>query len=307
MSHRLRLLWSLTAVAAVLTAALVLAAPTRRPPAIAAVDCRPAPGDRMLGTALLHVPAHARTPLPLVLAFHGAKGNGPGMAAYSGLSGTADRYGFAVLYPSAARGVWGLNDTAQPDDVAAIRTLLPQAEQAACADATRIYATGVSNGGGFAARLGCELAGTIAAVAPVAGGYRALDPCPDGRETSVLEIHGTSDHVVPYDGKPPDYKGAVSGFLAGWVRRDHCHAKAVHTHPERNVDRFAHEGCDAGLAVEHLRLTGTDHGWPGAAPPWPKHNPSQLEANEEVWRFFAAHQLVRSASVGDSRAARSAG
>jgi polyhydroxybutyrate depolymerase len=141
----------------------------------------------------------------------------------------------------------------------------------------------------------------------VAGGYRALDPCPDGRETSVLEIHGTSDHVVPYGGAPPDYKGAVSGFLAGWVRRDHCQAAAVHTHPEHNVDRFAHERCDPGLTVEHLRLTGTDHGWPGAAPPWPKHNPSQLEANEEVWRFFASHQLVRSASVGDSRAARNAG
>ena len=30
-------------------------------------------------------------------------------------------------------------------------------------------------------------------------------------------------------------------------------------------------------------------------------------ANEEVWKFFSKHQLVRSASVGESRAARSAG
>jgi poly(3-hydroxybutyrate) depolymerase len=97
--------------------------------------------------------------------------------------------------------------------------------------------------------------------------------------------------VVPYNGKPPDYKGAVSGFLAGWVRRDRCDAKAAHTRPEKGVLRFTHANCDAGLAVEHLRLTGTDHGWPGASPPWPRHNPSQLEANEEVWRFFAAHRL----------------
>jgi polyhydroxybutyrate depolymerase len=309
MPHRLRLLWSLTALVAVLVATLALAAPTRQPRAIAAVDCRPAVGDQMLGTALLHVPKHPRTPLPLVLAFHGAGGDGPGMASYSGLSATADKYGFAVLYPTAGSShhFWSLNTEMYPNDVAKIRTLLPQAEQAACADVTRIYATGVSNGGGFAARLGCELAGTIAAIAPVAGGYKALDPCPGGAQTSVLEIHGTSDQVVPYDGKPPDYKGAVSGFLAGWVKRDGCDAEAVHTRPETNVLRFTHPGCDPGLAVEHLRLTGTDHGWPGAAPPWPHHNPSQLEANEEVWKFFSKHQLVRSASVGESRAARSAG
>jgi polyhydroxybutyrate depolymerase len=263
----------------------------------------------MLGDALLHVPPHTKTPMPLVLAFHGAGGTGPGMAAYSGLSATGDHYGFAVLYPSAgsARHFWSLNAAMKPDDVARIRALLPQAMQASCADARRIYATGVSNGGGFSARLGCEMAGTIAAVAPVAGGYRALEPCPDGRRTSILEIHGSTDSIVPYAGKPPDYKGAVSGFLAGWVRRDECDEDAVSSRPEKGVVRFVHRHCADGLDVEHMRLDGTDHGWPGAAPPYPRHNPSQLEANEEVWRFFAAHQLVRSASVGDSRAARSAG
>jgi polyhydroxybutyrate depolymerase len=276
---------------------------------MAAEDCIAKPGDQMLGDALLHVPKRAKGALPLVIALHGAGGTGPGMADYSGLSKTGDKYGFAVLYPTAgsSRHFWSLNASMPPDDVGRIRALLPRAVQAACTDPARIYATGVSNGGGFAARLGCELAGTIAAVAPVAGGYRALDPCPDGRRTSVLEIHGTSDTVVPYNGKPPDYKGAVSGYLGGWVRRDGCDANAIHTRPEKGVQRFAHTNCDDGLAVEHLRLAGTDHGWPGAAPPWPRHNPSQLEANEEVWRFFASHQLVRSASVGDSRAARSAG
>ena len=253
MPHRLRLLWSLTALVAVFAAALALASPTRQPRAIAAVDCKPAVGDQMLGTALLHVPKHPKTPLPLVIAFHGAGGDGPGMASYSGLSATADKYGFAVLYPTAGSShhFWSLNTKMYPDDVASIRTLLPQAEQASCADVTRIYATGVSNGGGFAARLGCELAGTIAAIAPVAGGYSALDPCPAGAQTSVLEIHGTSDQVVPYNGKPPDYKGAVSGFLAGWVKRDGCdnnadphaageeraalHAPALRSRPRRRA------------------------------------------------------------------------
>src|SRR4051794_39478042 len=72
-----------------------------RPASAAVQQCHPAVGEQMLGDALLHVPA-GRTPSALVLAFHGAGGTGPGFAAESGLSATADKYGFAVLYPSAA-------------------------------------------------------------------------------------------------------------------------------------------------------------------------------------------------------------
>jgi polyhydroxybutyrate depolymerase len=264
--------------------------------ASAAMDCRPAPGNRFLDGALLHIPLHARAPLALVLAFHGAGGDGTGFAEYSGLSKTADAHDFAVLYPNAAaHEFWSLNRATHPDDVERLRALLPKAMQAACGDPLRVFATGVSNGGGFSARVGCELAGTIAAVAPVAGGYRALDPCPSGQRTSVLEIHGTSDGVVPYHGKPPDRAGAVPRFLAGWARRDDCDARPTRTRPRRGVIHLRYSGCEEGFAVEHLRLAGIEHGWP-----------YELDTNEQIWRFFAAHP-ARSASVGDSRAARSAG
>jgi polyhydroxybutyrate depolymerase len=255
--------------------------------ASAAQDCRPHRGDSSLAPdALLHVPRRARVPVPLILAFHGAGGTGPGMAAYSALSAAADKRGFAVLYPSAAkRHFWSLNRAMGNQDIDRLKALLPQALAAACADGSRVFATGVSNGGGFAARAGCEL--DIAAIAPVAGGYRALDACPSGRRTSVLEIHGTADNVVPYEGKPPDRKGAVARYLAGWARRNACDARAV-THPRRSVTRVRYTGCENGTAVEHLRLAGTDHGWPGAAPPWPRHNPSGIDASEQILRFFAS-------------------
>ncbi len=190
--------------------------PERR--ARAAEDCRPARGEQTLDGALLHVPPHAKPPLPLVLAFHGAGGTGPGFAAYSGLSDTADDH--------------------------------------------------------------------------VAGGYRSLDPCPAGRRTSVLEIHGTADTVVPYRGIPPDRAGAVSRYLAGWARRDGCHGTPARTRPRRGVVRVTRPGCAPGLAVEHLRLAGTDHGWPGAPPPFPHNNPSGLDSNEAVWQFFARRRLA---------------
>jgi len=220
-----------------------------------------------------------------MLAFHGAGGTGDGFADYTGLSETADAHGFAVLYPSASSRThfWALNRAMGTRDIDALRALIPRALGVACGDPARVYATGVSNGGGFTARVGCELA--VAAIAPVAGGYRALDDdC--AHRTAVLEIHGTSDTVVPYLGKPPDRRGAVPRYLDAWAGRNHCRG-ATTTHPRPGVTRLRYRSCEQGLAVEHLKLRGTDHGWPGAQPPWPRHNPSQLEANEETWRFFA--------------------
>jgi polyhydroxybutyrate depolymerase len=296
--HRLRVLLGLAAAAAL--ALLVAGTAGGLAPGARAQACAPAAGDHRLGTALLHVPAHARGPLPLVLAFHGAHGNGPGFARESGLSRTADRHGFAVLYPTAAARdrMWSLGAHARPDDIPLVEALLARAAPLACTDARRIYATGVSNGGGFAARVGCELAGTVAAIAPVAGGYRSLDPCPRGRRTSVLEIHGSADQVVPYGGRPPDRAGAVQAYVGGWVGRDGCDPEPRQRRMQKHVTRFIHTGCAPGLAVEHLRLGGTTHGWPGARPPWPSRNPSGLAANEPVWAFFAAHPLVPAEGAG---------
>jgi polyhydroxybutyrate depolymerase len=244
----------------------------------------------MLGDALLHVPRTASAPLALVIAFHGARGNGPGFARESGLSSTADRHGFAVLYPTAgsAGHFWSLNRSMRPDDIARLRALLPQAMRAACGDPRRVYATGVSNGGGFAARVGCEMAGTVTAIAPVAGGYRALDDCPGGRRTSVLEIHGTADHVVPYTGRGPQREGDPQDFVTDWARRDGCAVATVETHPRPGAHRLRHRHCPAGLAAEHIRLDGTVHGWPDAEQPVRLHNPSGLQTNEVIWRFFTS-------------------
>ena len=181
------------------------------------------------------------------------------------------------------------------NDLDNLRALLPQAFALACTD--RVFATGVSNGGGFAARVGCEL-DHVVAIAPVAGGYRALDRCPATARVSVLEVHGTADHVVPYHGKRPDYAGSVARYLTGWARRDGCAGKPTSRRETKVVTHLRYPRCANGLAVEHLRLKDVDHGWPEEA--W------GLDTNTAVLSFFA-HQTARSASVGESRAARSAG
>ena len=256
--------------------------------------------------ALLHVPRGARGRLPLLLAFHGAQYGARFVSVYYGLGPVADREHFAVLYPQASHNTfWQLSPT-QHEDVDAVRALLDRAETWGCIDASRVYATGASNGGGFSARLGCEMADRLAAIAPVAGGYSPLGPCHPSRPLPVLEIHGTTDEVVPYRGEGPDQDGSVARFLGEWTDLDGCDGAAQRSTPSRAVTLLTWADCAGGSVVEHLRLTGTDHGWPGGDTaaaglknhPIPKHDPTGLSAAKAVWSFLSRFRLSPASGQG---------
>ena len=251
-------------------------------------SCPPA-GLRTVQGGLLRMPSGAqpgRTPL-LVVVIPGGDGD---PSDRLGVGAAANRQGVAVLYPtSPGSGFWQLNDAFGTSDVTDVTGLLDRQTATGCFDQNRISITGVSNGAGFAARMGCELPTRFAAVIPVAAGYRALDPCPANARASFLAIHGTADTVVPFNGKRPDRKGNVPRYTARWARRDGCSTTPRTSTPRALVTRFTYTGCDDGLRVELVRLTGTDHGWPGnrgRPRRLPRRNPSGFSATTEVLRFI---------------------
>jgi polyhydroxybutyrate depolymerase len=253
--------------------------------------------DQHPRTALVHVPPvpAAGIRLPLVLALHGVGGNGPKMEAYSGLSAVADRKGFIVAYPSSRGSAWNSTGSSRlPNDVRFLSRLISYLRQTACIDSARVYATGVSNGGGMAALAGCELSAQLSAFASVAGGYDGQPRCRPARPESALEIHGTADQIVPYfgatrrrtsDGLPP--------FVNSWVSRDRCRAGATVTRPATRTTVFSWNHCASATRVEHIRITGGRHAWPGATPPDP--GPASTICGAcAVWDFFASlHSSVR--------------
>jgi polyhydroxybutyrate depolymerase len=245
----------------------------------------PAAGQASIEGGYIRTPAGARpgrTPL-IVLVMPGADGD---RGDRLGVGRAATRQGFAVLYPTRpGGGFWTLNRAQGTSDVEKVTALLDRVVAAGCVDPERISITGVSNGAGFATRISCELPTRFAAVVPVAAGYRALDPCPQNARASFLTIHGTADTVVPYNGRKPDRAGSVPRYTARWAKRDGCDARPRARRPRARVLRLVYRGCDAGLRVELLRLSGTDHGWPGAGPPLPDHNPSGVSATSELLHF----------------------
>jgi polyhydroxybutyrate depolymerase len=249
------------------------------------------PGDRTVKVdgrdVLVHVPPGTSGPLPLVLALHGAGESGPRFARDTGFSRLADREHFLVAYPSAGgrHPFWNISGKhGTRDHVAELDRSLDALSDAACVDEARVFVTGVSNGGGLAARLGCELSGRLAGIAAVAGGYSSLPPCNPQRPLPVLEIHGTADHVVPYHGKPPNGAGSVDRWLAQWRRIDACPGTVWRRRIERGAGEVKWTGCAQQTVVEHVRLAGQRHGWPGGDridPP-----PAPFSATWWTWAFF---------------------
>jgi polyhydroxybutyrate depolymerase len=245
----------------------------------------PSAGNHTVDGGFYRMPAGAKagaTPL-IVVVIPGGDGDPTDRL---GTARAANRVGIAVLYPTMKGTFWSLNNAQGTKDVEDVSALLSRVTSTGCFDDKRLSVTGVSNGAGFAARLSCSLPDRFAAVVPVAAGYRALDPCPSSARFDFLDIHGTADTVVPYNGKAPDRKGSVPRYTARAAQRNGCSTTPRVSTPRRLVTKSVYPGCDPGLRVQALRLTGTDHGWPGhKGGRLPRHNPSGLNATTELIRF----------------------
>lgn len=274
--------------------------------------------DGATRTYSIHLPAGRppSRPVPLVLAFHGGGGAGRSMAGLTGFDRLSDRDGFIVAYPDGLHRHW--NDgratiVEKSDDVGFVAALIAQLERRYAVDRRRIFAAGISNGGMFAARLACEMADRIAAVAIVAANMPAdLAPrCAPARAISVLQINGTADPLMPFGGGTVGLVfGAglggrvlsVADTLALWARLDHCgQAAPPATLPplapsdRTTVRRIAHESCAEQSELVLYEIDGGGHAWPGGPQYFPRavvgRASRQLDASATILRFFANHPM----------------
>ena len=277
----------------------------------------PTPGGREITltssgvqrTALLHLPpAAAGERLPLLVGLHGA---GAGFfERYSGFSVLADAEGFAALYPNPideadGRTFWNINDHQPhgPDDVQFISDLLNYVESSVCVNTSRVYAAGVSNGGGMAASAVCALSDRFAAFASIAGGYESLPRCQPTNPVSVLEIHGTEDGSVPYNGSRSTGAGAVRPWVAAWRLRDQCHGAPAVSRISPRVERYEWSNRAEGTAVEHIKIFGGNHQLPGGLPP-DRGQASTISASWWAWSFLRQHRQAGPYTVAAARARR---
>jgi polyhydroxybutyrate depolymerase len=259
-------------------------------------------------TYLVHVPPGH--PTGLVVNLHGGGSNGSQQERLTNFDAIADANGFVVVYPDGIDNNWADGRGASEpdrrgiDDVGFLAALAGKLQNDYGIDPGHVFATGMSNGGFMSNRLGCDRADVFAAVAPVSGTLGAAVACNPSRPVAVLEVHGTADPLVPFDGGTMRGRGGSSDIVSApamierWRSVDGCQgAPAAETLPGTGdgtvVHRFASTSCAAGTAVVFYQVDDGGHTWPGGPQYLPKAiigpTTHAFGASEAIGQFFAAH------------------
>lgn len=239
----------------------------------------------------------------LVFVLHGATQDGETIMDISAFNDIANANNFIAVYPDGVGNSWNVGLTtggSTADDIAFIEALVDHFATDFSIDLTRVYSCGFSAGGYMSHRLACESSVCFAAIASVAGAISedALSNCAPQYTPSILQIHGTSDLVVSYNGSV--ISGiSVDEIISTWLSNNNCPTTAeVEALPNisvidfSTVERFSYAPCDENSEVELLKITGGGHQWPGtdALLGGIGNINRDIDASVEIWNFFSQFQ-----------------
>lgn len=268
-------------------------------------------------TYRVHFPANVahEQAVPIVFVFHGGGSNGMEAERMSKFSKIADREHFVAVYPDGIGHNW--NDGREGsdlkpqrenvDDAAFVEAIIDSIAARQEIDLTRIYSTGISNGGMFSNFLAIKNASRFAAIASVVGGIAepiAASFAPDS-PVSVLIIQGTADPIVPYHGGKVargDRGKIVNTDTAVqlWTEWNGCNPDPeISEIPDKAFDDKCHvqvskwTGGHGGSEVWLYRIEGGGHTWPNG----PQYLPEivigrvcrDFDGSETIWEFFKSH------------------
>ncbi|MBC8173069.1 MAG: T9SS type A sorting domain-containing protein [Chitinophagales bacterium] len=245
--------------------------------------------------------------VPLLLNLHGYSSNNLSQEFYGEFRPIADTANFIIVLPNGTYDpdfpifrYWNCFTAAGSggvDDVQFLSDLIDTLMNEYSIDANRIYSTGMSNGGFMSYALACELSERIAAVASVTGSISKarIGSCDPQHPTPVMEIHGTLDGTVPYNGS--DIFLPIDSVVKYWVNVNNCNPEPeVIEVPDINMGdgctatHFIYSGGDNNARVEHYRINNGGHTWPGTLITIGTTN-KDMSASKEIWNFFSQYKL----------------
>ena len=259
----------------------------------------------------IHVPAawDKRTPSAVVLLLHGGggnRGNANKTTCPNGDTNSGDCFvalaharNYVVVIPDGTKskignlrtwnaggggtGPHGKRDCVSGraceenvDDIAYFKAVLDEVERVLPVDRTRVFATGMSNGGAMAHRLACEIPERIAAIVAVTGANQHAyvgGACKPG--AAVTQIHGTKDACWPYEGGggecfSTDHKVSVDESMTAWARLNGCgdtvEEGGLADEDGDGVRATTRRWKGCKRAVVLIRVEGGGHSWPSGHP-----------------------------------------
>jgi polyhydroxybutyrate depolymerase len=186
----------------------------------------------------LHIPTsyQAGVKVPLVVLLHGYTASGAQQESYFKLTPESDRRGFLYAMPdgtenSRGQRFWNATpaccdfERTGVDDSSYLASLIDTVVASYAVDPARVFIAGHSNGGFMAHRMACDHADKVTAIVSLAGAMNAdRSRCKPSGPVSILEIHGTSDETIGYDGgaNASNSFPSVTTTISDWRLLDGC-------------------------------------------------------------------------------------
>ena len=239
---------------------------------------------------------------PLLFMLHGFGSNMNNILAYSKMNDIADQNGFMVCYPqgtnlATGQTHWNANlqmSTVNDIDFLSFLALKIQEEFKTSVD--NIFTSGMSNGGFMSYTLGCEKSDVFKAVASITGTMSGSDwtNCSPAYKIPILQMSGTADTTVPWDGTMNTAYGwggapHILEVMEFWSDLNACVQDEVFNFPDidktdySTVSLTKKKGGSYNNEVWFYKVDGGGHDWPGS---WGN---GDINTSDEIWKFFKHH------------------
>lgn len=252
---------------------------------------------------ILYKPKNFSENAPLVMMLHGYSSNRNNILFYSQMNSIADRNGFMVCYPQGSitpltgQTHWNANlQMSDVNDIGFLSNLVSTIQQQYKTSKENVFVSGMSNGGFMSYTLGCEKSDIFKAVASITGTMSGYDwqNCSPAYKIPVLQMSGTNDLTVPWDGTMNTALGwggapHILEVMEFWSDINNCIEDEIINFPDvdktdySTVSLTKKKGGSYDNEVWFYKVDGGGHDWPGA---WGNQD---INASEEIWKFFKKH------------------
>ena len=212
-------------------------------------------------------------PLPMLLNFHGYGGQAQDFMEWTDMRSLAESENFILVYPQGSLlngdphwncSLPSADNKSSADDFGFVEALIDEISATYSVDTDRVYASGYSNGAFFAYGLACYRSDLVAAIGSVSGTMigDTIAECDPSHPTAMINIHGTADGVVPYNGGSG--YSSIDSVMRYWVDFNDTNQTPTQTTMSdggTSIERSTYTGGEGDTMVEHFRIQGGDHVW----------------------------------------------
>ena len=232
---------------------------------------------------------------PLMFVFHGFGGIATQFINNADMRDLAESNNFIVVYPQGldlggTGSHWNCSNPSADnksdvDDIGFIENLIDQLIlDYPVIDSKRIYAAGYSNGGFMSYYLACN-SKKFAAIGSVAGTMLddSYQSCNANFPTAMINIHGTNDFDVPYDGNT--YYPSIPEVVDWWKNFNNTPNEDLLTNQDGSIEQYKYYNDAGDIYVEHIKIIGGGHYWDD------KLNYNGKNTSGLIWEFVSSYNI----------------